>query len=221
LYIGNTIECYNRACDLSLRVNFTILDRPPVKMVVHLDGDEFESTWLGNKAIYRTRLAIADGGELIVLAPGVKRFGEDETVDQLIRKYGYVGTPQIMKHMEENEELKANLGAVAHLIHGSSEGRFSITYCPGPGPGHLTKEEIEGVGFRYAPLEVMSERYPFKTLKDGWQRDSSGEEYFFIANPALGLWAVQSRFETDDEKLKSHQEISEENVNKKQKVCTE
>ena len=138
-------------------------------------------------------MAIADGGELIVLAPGVKRFGEDDGVDVLIRKYGYVGTPKVMKAMEENEELKESLGTVAHLIHGSSEGRFSVTYCP----GFLTKAEIESVGFKYAPLDEMTKRYRVNTLKDGWQQnEESGEEFFYISNPALGLWAVKSRFET-------------------------
>ncbi|KAL3920000.1 MAG: hypothetical protein SGILL_003472 [Bacillariaceae sp.] len=198
LYIGNNIECYTKACELSLRVNFTLLEKSPKKMVVYLDPDEFHSTWLGNKSIYRTRMAIADDGELIVLAPGIKRFGEDDRVDEIIRKYGYFGTPQIMKQMEGNQELKDNLGAVAHLIHGSSEGRFNVTYCP----GHLTKDEIEGVGFQYGDLEAMSKTYDIDKLQDGWHTDpTTNEEFFFIKNPALGLWAVQSRFESnsDDE----------------------
>ncbi|KAL3919268.1 MAG: hypothetical protein SGILL_003838 [Bacillariaceae sp.] len=201
LYIGNSIECYTKACKLSLKVNFTLLERPPKKMVVYLDPDEFHSTWLGNKSIYRTRMAIADDGELIVLAPGIERFGEDDRVDELIRKYGYFGTPKTMKEMEKNQELKDNLGAVAHLIHGSSEGRFNVTYCP----GHLTKEEIEGVGFQYADLDCMSKKYDVQVLQDGWQKDpETGEEFFFIKNPALGLWAVKSRFESrsDDDEVK-------------------
>ncbi len=194
LYIGNDIECYNKACDLSLQVNFTMLEKAPAKMVVYLDEDEFHSTWLGNKSIYRTRMAIADDGELIVLAPGVRRFGEDDTVDELIRKYGYNGTPKTMEAMDGNQELKENLGAVAHLIHGSSEGRFSVTYCP----GHLTREEIEAVGFKYADLAEMEKKYNVKKLKTGWQTDpETGEEYFFIQNPALGLWAAKSRFENE------------------------
>mmetsp|Transcript_22974 Transcript_22974/g.54504 ORF Transcript_22974/g.54504 Transcript_22974/m.54504 type:complete len:533 (-) Transcript_22974:1544-3142(-) len=200
LYIGNTIECYNRACQLSLKVNFKILGRSPSKMVVYLDVDEFHSTWLGNKSIYRTRMAIADGGELIVLAPGVERFGEDDTVDKLIRKYGYFGTPQTMKNMEENDELKDNLSAVAHLIHGSSEGRFRIRYCP----GHLTKDEVEGVGFDYGDLTEMSKKYDVKNLQTGWNEDpDTGEEFYFISNPALGLWAVESRFEKSDNDTKN------------------
>ena len=196
LFIGNTIECYQKACELSLKVNFAMLDKSPKKMVVYLDEDEFHSTWLGNKSIYRTRMAIADGGELIVLAPGVRRFGEDDGVDKLIRKFGYFGTPQTMKAMEENPDLKESLGTVAHLIHGSSEGRFSVTYCP----GHLTKEEIESVGFKYAPLEEMQQKYDANKLKDGWHTlEETGEEFFFIKNPALGLWAVKSRFENQDD----------------------
>jgi nickel-dependent lactate racemase len=195
LYIGNDVECYTRACDLSIKVNFTMLERAPDKMVVYLDPHEFHSTWLGNKAIYRTRMAIADGGELIILAPGVSRFGEDDQVDTLIRKYGYVGTPTIMKAMEENEELRKNLSAVAHLIHGSTEGRFTVTWCP----GKLTREEIESVGFQYGNLDEMMKRYT--GLKDGWctedNENGSKSDLYYISNPALGLWSVESRFKKD------------------------
>lgn len=193
-YIGNDIECYNMACDLSLKVNFTMLEKEPKKIIVHLDKDEFHSTWLGNKSIYRTRMAIANDGELIVLAPGVHQFGEDEKIDKLIRANGYIGTPAILKAMEEDDDLKENLSAVAHLIHGSSEGRFNITYCP----GHLTKEETEGVGFKYGELEEMETLYNVANLKNGWNVVSVNgveEEIYFISNPALGLWAVEKRFE--------------------------
>ena len=212
LYIGNDIQCYDMACNLSLQVNFNLLDRSPQKIVVYLN-DEYHSTWLGNKSIYRTRMAIDDGGELIVLAPFVETFGEDGQIDELIRKVGYVGTPTIMEAMKHNEDLKENLSAVAHLIHGSSEGRFSITYCP----GKLSKEEIESVGFQYSDLDTMKARYDINTLKDGWNTEmtESGkeEEFYYISNPALGLWAVPRRFEDDDSSISS-------TFNKKQKVAS-
>lgn len=189
LYIGDDRECFDRAAELSLKVNFELLDRPIQKAVVWLDPDEFKSTWLGNKAVYRTRMAIADGGELVVLAPGVREFGEDAEIDQLIRRYGYRGTPATLEAVRRNPDLAANLSAAAHLIHGSSEGRFTITYCP----GHLTREEVEGVGFRYAPLEEMMRRYDPARLADGFNT-VDGEEIFFISNPALGLWAHRERF---------------------------
>ncbi|MEI8375128.1 MAG: D-mannonate epimerase [Planctomycetota bacterium] len=189
LYIGSDVDCFHAASELSLKVNFTVLDEAPKKMVVYLDPEEFPSTWLGNKSIYRTRMAIADGGELIVLAPGVKTFGEDPQIDALIRKYGYTGTPQVMQFVRETEDLPKNLSAAAHLIHGSSEGRFRITYCP----GHLSREEIESVGFGYGDLEAMLKRYEPRSRRDGWATLPDGEKIFFIGNPALGLWAQRER----------------------------
>lgn len=190
LYVGDDAECFELAAELSLKVNFQMLDRELKKVVVYLDPTEFKSTWLGNKSVYRSRMAIADGGELIILAPGLMEFGEDKQIDKLIRKYGYVTTPEILKFTKENEELQNNLSAAAHLIHGSSENRFKITYCP----GYLTKEEIESVNYNYADLTDMLKRYDPNKLKDGFNTMADGEEIFYISNPALGLWAYKERF---------------------------
>lgn len=189
LFIGDDEQVFTLAADLSLKVNFTVLDKPVKKIIVYLDPAEYRSTWLGNKSIYRTRMAIADGGELLVLAPGVKEFGEDPEIDQLIRKYGYFGTPETLEKLKDNKELENNLGAAAHLIHGSSEGRFTITYCP----GHLTKQEIEAVNFRYASLKDMLVKYNPATLKEGYNVLDDGEVIFYISNPGLGLWACRER----------------------------
>ena len=191
LFIGDDAECFRKACALSMEVNFIMVDHPIKKCIVYLDPEEFKSTWLGNKSVYRTRMALADGAELIVLAPALREFGEDKTIDALIRKYGYKGTPHTLRCTEENQELQDNLGASAHLIHGSSEGRFSITYCPGPG---MTSEEIESVGLNYCSYDEMVARYPIDKLKDGWNTMPDGEEIYYISNPALGLWAHPDRF---------------------------
>lgn len=190
LFIGDDFECFQKAAELSLETNFIMVEKPIKKCIVYLDPKEFASTWLGNKSVYRTRMALADGAELIVLAPALKEFGEDKTIDSLIRKYGYANTPAILKAVEENADIQENLGAAAHLIHGSSEGRFSITYCPGD---HITKEEIESVNYGYAPYAEMMEKYNVNQLKDGWNT-VNGEEIFYISNPALGLWAYPDRF---------------------------
>lgn len=189
LFIGDDVECFEKASELSAKVNFQQLDEEFDKVVVYLDPEEFHSTWLGNKAIYRTRMAIADGGELVVLAPKVKTFGEDAQIDALIRKYGYRTTPEIMKFMDDNEDLQKNLSAVAHLMHGSSENRFKITYCP----GGLTKEEIEGVGYAYGEIDQMLERYKIDERQNGWHTTDAGERFYYVSNPALGLWAHKSR----------------------------
>jgi nickel-dependent lactate racemase len=189
LFIGDDQEVFIRAAELSLKVNFTVFENPLKKVVVFLDPSEFKTTWLGNKSIYRTRMAMADGGELIVLAPGLKEFGEDKEIDRLIRKYGYRGTPATLESLKNNEELRQNLSAAAHLIHGSSEGRFSVTYCP----GHLTKEQIESVNFKYSDLNEALKKYNPEKLKDGFNTLPDGDEIFFISNPATGLWSSRER----------------------------
>lgn len=189
LFIGDDEQVFLRAAALSLKVNFITLDQPLKKVVVYLDPSEFKSTWLGNKSIYRTRMAIADGGELIVMAPGVKEFGEDPEIDRLIRKYGYFGTEATLCKLRENEDLANNLSAAAHLIHGSSEGRFSITYCA----GLLSRQEVESVNFRYCLLGEMVNKYNPDTLKEGFNTLKNGEEIYYISNPAIGLWAWKGR----------------------------
>ncbi len=195
LFIGDDYSVFDKAAKLSLLVNFEMVDKPLKKVVVWLDPTEFKSTWLGNKSIYRTRMALADDGELIVLAPALKEFGEDAQIDALIRKYGYHGTPHTLKMVKENEDLQNNLGAAAHLIHGSSEGRFNITYCPGKEKENLNREEIESVGFNFGDFDVVTARYNPEILKDGFNILPDGEEIFYISNPAIGLWAYKDRFE--------------------------
>jgi len=190
LFIGDDYQAFLQAAELSLKVNFEMLDKPIKKVIVYLDPSEFKSTWLGNKSVYRTRMAIDDGGELIVLGPGIKEFGEDKTIDSLIRKYGYVTTPEILNFVQNNEDLKNNLSAAANLIHGSSENRFTITYCP----GHLTQEEIKSVNYNYADVNEMLNKYNPEKLNEGFNILPGGEEIFFISNPALGLWAYKNRF---------------------------
>lgn len=191
LFIGDDAECFHRAAELSLKVNVRILDTPIKKVVVYLDPGEFKSTWLGNKSIYRTRMAMADGGELVILAPGLERFGEDKEIDALIRKYGYPGTPAVLEAVRTQEDLRDSLTTAAHLIHGSSEGRFTITYCP----GNLSRREIESVQYRYESLRSMIKKYDPAVLKDGFNTMADGEEIYYISNPALGLWAHRGRFE--------------------------
>jgi len=172
---------YRAAASLAARCNIVTVPEPLERIVCSLDPVEYRTTWLGNKAIYRTRMALADGGELVVLAPGIERFGEDAVIDTLIRRHGYRGTPATLEALASDPELAANLGAAAHLIHGSSEGRFRITYCTDPARGGLTESELESVGYGWRPLARELDR----------DRDRAASLY--IANPGLGLWAAADR----------------------------
>ncbi|GAB4108430.1 MAG: lactate racemase domain-containing protein [Phycisphaeraceae bacterium] len=189
LFDGRDNGTFEAAAELSRRVNFKVLDEPIHQCVVFLDPEEFHSTWLGNKAIYRTRMAMADDGELIVLAPGVRTFGEDPDIDQLIRRHGYRGTPQTLRALEQDPELASNLSAAAHLIHGSSEGRFRVTYCT----KHVSREQVESVGYSHLPYDEALARYHPNELTAGWNTARDGERFYYIPNPALGLWASRDR----------------------------
>ena len=191
VFVGDDLETYLQAARQSRGQNITVFDEPVERMVCVMQADEFASTWVANKAIYRTRMALADGGELMIIAPGLKRFGEQPEVDRFIRKYGYCGTPKVTAGYRANADMQDLGHATAHLIHGSSEGRFTITYCP----GYLSPAEIEGVGFQYADLATMTARYEPAKLKDGWNRLADGEEVYYISNPALGLWGTADRFD--------------------------
>lgn len=189
IFVGDDLETYLQAARLSRKQNITIFDKPVKKMVAVMQADEFHATWVANKAIYRTRMAIADGGELLIIAPGVKRFGEQPEVDALIRKYGYKGTPRTLALYKTEADMQAIPHGVAHLIHGSSEGRFTITYAP----GHLLKEEIEQVGYQYAEVAEMQRRYDPSLMKEGWNIMPDGEEVFYISTPSAGLWSTKAK----------------------------
>lgn len=193
LFAGAERDALEAAVKLSQEKNIDFVPHGIKKCVVYLDPREFKSTWLGNKAVYRTRMAIADGGELTVLAPGVERFGEDSAVDKLIRKYGYCGRDRVLELFgrPECEDLRENMGAAAHLIHGSSDGRFNITYAV----RNISKEEIASVHFTPADYDELSARYDPKKLAYGCNTLPDGEEIFFIPNPALGLWINREKFE--------------------------
>ncbi len=191
LFAGRERSLFEEAVRLSQEKNLNFVEEPLKKVVVYLDEKEFKSTWLGNKAVYRTRLAIEDGGELLVLAPGVRKFGEDDGNDLLIRKYGYVGREKILELFGKNRDLRDNQSVAAHLIHGSSDGRFTITYAV----DKLTKEEVEGVNYNYAPISSVYKKYDPSKLREGFNVLDDGEKIYYIANPALGLWADRKRFQ--------------------------
>lgn len=185
VFAGRERSVFESAVALSSKINITHVDRPLKTVVVMLDEDEFKSTWLGNKAVYRSRKAIADGGDLYILAPGIQKFGEDAQIDTLIRKYGYTGREHILEILQNAPDLQQNLSAAAHLIHGSSDGRFRITYCT----QKLTREDVESVGYRYMPYEEAVSLFQPDTLQNGVNHTENGE-IFYISNPALGLWSI-------------------------------
>lgn len=189
IYVGDDLETYLAAARASRAQNITVFDEPVDKVVAVMQADEFRSTWVANKAVYRTRLVIRDGGELLIIAPGLERFGEQDAVDRLIRRFGYTGRDRILELYRREPELQKLAHGAAHLVHGSSDGRFTIRYAP----GHLTRQEIEGVGYEWADLQATLARYPPNRMQEGWNTMPDGERVFFINTPSAGLWATRAR----------------------------
>jgi len=183
-------EAFHGAGELARKTNITLIEEPADRAVVYLDPGEYRSTWIGNKAVYRTRMAIADGGEIIILAPGVREFGEDREIDRLIRRYGYRGAERTLEAVDADDELASRLSAAAHCIHGSPEDRFTVTYCT----GELRREEIESVGYRWADIHEMLKRYDPQRMESGLRAAPDGKRELYVPNPGLGLWAAADRF---------------------------
>jgi nickel-dependent lactate racemase len=188
-YVGDDLETYLQAARQSRDENITLFDVPLEKIVCVMQGDEYFSTWVANKAIYRTRMALADGGELIIIAPGLKRFGEQPDVDALIRKYGYVGSARVLDQYSQRADMQDLTHATAHLLHGSSEDRFRITYAP----GHLSQRDIESVNYEYMDIGAATARYRPEESAPGWNATADGERYYFIPTPSAGLWATRDK----------------------------
>ncbi len=185
LFIGDEHEIFNRACELSGKVNCFRLPEPLKTVVVTMAAHKYSKTWLANKAVYRTRMAIADGGTLVIIAPGVRTFGEDPDVDRLIRRYGYRTTPEVLDYVSQDKELQSNLSAAAHLIHGSSENRFRIVYCTEKMP----ESELRSVGYDFMAPKLARQQFPIVDGQpDGWYSSSDDQPYYYIRDPGLGLW---------------------------------
>ena len=184
LFAGNSHDTFFAAGELAAQVNCFVVDRAPQTVVVTMSGKKYKKTWLANKAIYRTRMLVAQSGRLVIIAPGVERFGDDLEIDGLIRKYGYITTPEVLQQVEKNVDLRGNLSAAAHLMHGTSENQFEIVYAP----GKLSREETESVRYSYANHVEMTALYQPEGRTDGWHVDANGDEFYYISDPGLGLW---------------------------------
>jgi hypothetical protein len=194
IHIGETSDTYLAAARQARDENIAVLDSPLAKVVAVM-GPEFHSTWVANKAVYRTRMAIADGGELVIIAHGARRFGEQPEVEALIRKYGYSPRDEILAKYHDPssdyDDLRDIGHGAAHLIHGSSEGRFRITYAP----AGLSEADVRQVGYDYLDYATAIRRYAPEGRGEGSYVTADGEEFYLIPSPATGLWATRQKLE--------------------------
>lgn len=184
IFIGKERETFEQAAVLSQKVNITHVEKQVKKCVVWMDPHSYHSTWVTNKAIYRTQKMVAEDGEIIVIAPGVCVFGENDLADKAIRKYGYRPREEMLELYQSDPLLRGNMSLAGHLIRSVPSSRTKITYCT----NKLTREEIEHANFCYMTVEEALEAYPCEDWETGWKTLPNGEEIYFVRNAALGLW---------------------------------
>ncbi|QDS97199.1 lactate racemase domain-containing protein [Adhaeretor mobilis] len=190
-FCGTSKETFYRAAKLSLRENCHASNQPYQQVIVRLNEKKYRSFWLSNKAIYRTRRAIATGGTIHVIAPGLDRLGENEIQSKLIGKYGYCGTQGVKQILQIDPEMQANVGVAAHLIHGSTENRFHVRYYT-----HHSSELLSAcrfadgqLGYSLEDIETAHERFSELTVGESFNAD---QRRLVIDDPGLGLWITKA-----------------------------
>ena len=184
VFIGKERDAFEAAVALSREVNINHVERPVKKCVVWMDPHSYHSTWVTNKAIYRTQKMVAEDGEIIVIAPGVHTFGENDLADQAIRKYGYRPREEMLELYRNDPLLSSNMSLAGHLIRSVPSLNTKLTYCT----DKLTREEVEHAGFCHLSVAEAMAAYPCEDWKTGWKTLPNGEEIYFVRNAALGLW---------------------------------
>lgn len=184
IFIGKERSSFEQAVALSQQVNITHVEKPVKKCVVWMDPHSYHSTWVTNKAFYRTMKMVQEGGEIIVIAPGLHVFGENDLADQAIRKYGYRPREEMLELYKSDPLLSGNMSLAGHLIRCVPSLETRLTYCT----DQIPQEEIEHAGFHYMSVEEAMAAYPCESWQTGWRTLPNGEEIYFVRNAALGLW---------------------------------
>ncbi len=173
------------AAQVAVETNIFDLKAKFNEVIAYLEPKIYRSTWIGNKAIYRSRLLIADNATLRVVAPGVDRFGEDPSIDDTLRRYGYRGYEAI-RQMKVDGALDGNLAAAAHILHSSTFDRFKVEYVA----PKLGREEMEAVGFLYGEGDAISggQSQPSHDGEEDVLYEVDDDGRLHIYHPGVALW---------------------------------
>ena len=190
IFAGDDQECYLEGARLCQQVNIKMLDKDYKKVIAFLDPEEFKSVWVGNKALLRTMMCIADGGELIIICPGIRAFAENSFADSFIRKYGYRSKQELLDIVEKSGEMEDYMLPLSQMILSDTGKRFKVTYAA----KDISREELESVYCNWISYEDVIKKYDPESLQEGENILPDGEEIFYVHKPAQGLWSEINRF---------------------------
>ena len=119
LFIGNVIETWEQASDLSSKVHI-IHKEKSYKTVLGLAPEMYDDVWTAGKVMYKLEPVVADGGTLIIYATHITEISY--THGKVIDEIGYHTRDYFLKRMEKFPDVPR--GVMAHSTHVKGIGTF-------------------------------------------------------------------------------------------------
>lgn len=188
-YAGVGEEAYLQAALLSRQHNVTVVEEGLQRVVAFFPGLRFASLWDVQQLLPRLAMCLADGGELILLAPGIERLAADDAPLAVYRRTGYLGAAELRERQRTDPELGNEPWLATHLLNGSTNGRSKIYHAL----DGIDAETLRALNLWPMELEETLFRYRPAKAKAGWNITNEGEKFFFIPDPTAGLWSTKKR----------------------------
>ncbi len=123
LYIGEPVEAWSAAADLSAKLNIITVPNP-FKRVLSVPSTMYDDLWTAAKAMYKTEPVIADGGEVIIYAPQITEISY--THGKLIDQVGYHVRDYILKQWDRFSDVPGAI--LAHSTHVKGSGTYEAGF---------------------------------------------------------------------------------------------
>ncbi len=119
IFVGNYVEAFQAAADLSEQLNIIIVPQA-FRSVLSMPAERYDDLWTAAKAMYKTEPAIADGGEVIIYAPQISEVSY--THGALIDRVGYHVRDYFTKQMDRFRDVPGSI--LAHSTHVKGLGTY-------------------------------------------------------------------------------------------------
>lgn len=119
IFIGETLEAWEKAADLSEQVHITYKDKP-YNTVLGIAPEMYDDIWVAGKVMYKLEPILADGATLIIYAPHIKEisYSHNKWLDEI----GYHTRDYFLKRMDQFSGIPR--GIIAHSTHVKGIGTF-------------------------------------------------------------------------------------------------
>ncbi len=119
LFIGDCIEAWEKAADLSEKVHIVYKDKP-YKTVLGIAPEMYDDIWTAGKVMYKLEPIVADGGTLIIYAPHIDEISY--THGKVLDEIGYHTRDYFLKQWDKFKDYPR--GVTAHSTHVKGIGTY-------------------------------------------------------------------------------------------------